>query len=1083
MDDELRAIARIDRPVEVLPPGTRVGRYEIVRRLGAGGMGVVYEATDSALARRVALKLVRPRGVSVEHAQGRVRREARAMAQVPTACGVVVHEIGEHGAELFIAMELVTGGTLRSWMARGPAWPAVVAMMTRVGRSLAAAHGAGIVHRDFKPENVLLGNGGEVRIADFGLARALARPSEPANDEPVVAAETGDGSRFDGTPAYMAPEQLRGEPTDERADVFSYCVTFWEALYGARPFPAARGDAIGGTEPGAAEPPQVAREVPGALRDALRRGLRAVPADRWPTMDAALVAIEAAAPARPGARRRGWLALAAGIGLGAAALAVVALRPGGRGAGAITVTIAHGGRPVLAMLGITDGATGTRDDGLSLILSEQLAVELGAGDTVRIIGATRQGEPLRPGPPGPPNSAQLAVLRAQLGCDLVVSGAHRSDPGGGLHLALEVRDTATGRTVGAIEVGGAGAAPASLAAEAASVLRQHLSLGDVAPGELAAARRAMPSHAEAAGLLARGRSLLTRGEADAARQAFEAALAVEPEQPMIYAGLAQAWNALQYDHREREAARRAFELSSGLAREQRLQLESRYREALRDWGHAVELRRALATFFPDDLGYGLELVRDLMHARRPVDASAELARLRQLPPPDGADPRIDLLGAELAATDQAIVLADRAARTATALDQPAMAARARIQSCKVLGDAGRIADGLVACRDGLQRFTAAGDRSGAALANTRLAALLMLGQHGDEGQRALDQAVALYREIGSQAGVAEVTYLAAVAAFEAGDLATSEAGLARAVELYRAINEPRSEAFAQSTLATVLGERGKLEAARQASGKAIAGARSEGDRTLEAYALSNFAVLLGRLGESTERRHAAERAVALNRELGNKRDLAFALDHLGTALLTAGEPGEARRAFEEALALREVLGVTGGPSRHNLAEVALDERQLDRAEALARQALAEFRDKHETERELYALDLVARVLFEQRRIPDALAVVGQERALATQLGFEDHRADLASTLARARAARGDPAGAIAELAAEIARSVARGFIAASLDQRQILAELELGRGARGTARAMLIALRHDAEALGNGQAVREVARLLASLDR
>jgi len=290
IDSQLRAIAAIDEPR--LPAGTRVGRYEIVRQLGAGGMGTVYEARDEELARSVALKIIRPHGVALEEAQRRLRREAQTMAKLPAASCVVVHEVGSYEGQMFIAMELMPGGTLREWMTRPRSWQKVLARFVAVGRGLATAHAAGIVHRDIKPENILVGANGEVRISDFGLARAIEAPATDAT-------ASTDATGMAGTPAYMPPEQLRGERADERADQFSFAVALYEALEGERPY-------LPTAEPG--HELRTFTRTPAWLRVIVTRALAREPAERWPSLVAMLDAIERRE------RRRRRLLVAATIG-------------------------------------------------------------------------------------------------------------------------------------------------------------------------------------------------------------------------------------------------------------------------------------------------------------------------------------------------------------------------------------------------------------------------------------------------------------------------------------------------------------------------------------------------------------------------------------------------------------------------------------------------------------------------------------------------------------------------------------------------------------------------------------------------
>jgi tetratricopeptide (TPR) repeat protein len=298
-----------------LARGAVVGRYVVLDRIGVGGMGVVYAAFDPELDRRVALKLLRKLTASAAVARLRLLREAQTLARLSHPNVVTVHDLGAFCDQIFVAMELVDGWTLRSWVSeRAPTVAEVLRAFLAAGRGLAAAHAAGIVHRDFKPENVLVGRDGRIRVTDFGLAREVAAPADAAAPAPTTepaapaAALTATGSVL-GTPRYMAPEQRAGAPADARSDQYSYCVALWEALYGTllTDDPAATGDPI----PTAKGPP-----APAHVRRVLVRGLDEDPAARWPGMDALLAAL-ARDPRR---LRRRALATAGGAALLTAAV-------------------------------------------------------------------------------------------------------------------------------------------------------------------------------------------------------------------------------------------------------------------------------------------------------------------------------------------------------------------------------------------------------------------------------------------------------------------------------------------------------------------------------------------------------------------------------------------------------------------------------------------------------------------------------------------------------------------------------------------------------------------------------------------
>ncbi len=276
-----------------MPRGTTIGRYVVLECIGAGGMGVVYEAYDYSLDRRVALKLVHDAHRTTS--RDRLVREARTLAKLSHPNVVTVFEVGSHQDELFVAMELIEGSTVRDWLAEPRPWPAVVAMFRRAGEGLAAAHDAGIVHRDIKPDNLFIDQRGEVRVGDFGVAMLRSDSAATTGDDESPLAPrslTQTGSAV-GTPAYMAPEQLNGSrDIDARADQFGFCVTLYEALHGERPFPGSTdAELVAAIDQGRPVPGSQDRPVPSWLDRVVVRGLAAKREDRYPSMRALLAAL------------------------------------------------------------------------------------------------------------------------------------------------------------------------------------------------------------------------------------------------------------------------------------------------------------------------------------------------------------------------------------------------------------------------------------------------------------------------------------------------------------------------------------------------------------------------------------------------------------------------------------------------------------------------------------------------------------------------------------------------------------------------------------------------------------------------
>jgi hypothetical protein len=310
--------------------GATLGRYRLERKLGAGGMGVVHAAFDPVLERRIALKVLHSATATFE-ARDRLLREARAMARLTHPNVVTVYEVGTVNGRDFVAMEMVHGETLAAWLRAGRRTPAAILdAFLAAGRGLAAAHAAGIVHRDFKPHNVLRSRAGRIAVTDFGLAREAegalpaaletTLPGTESNAPTALAGLTVTGSLV-GTPAYMAPEQWQGGAVTPATDQFAYCVALWEALAGERPY---RGPTFDELRSQVARGPAAldVSRIPRRVRGLLRRGLDPDPARRWPSMDALLAQV-ARAQRRPGVA----LAIAGGAVVAAVALAL-ALHPG-----------------------------------------------------------------------------------------------------------------------------------------------------------------------------------------------------------------------------------------------------------------------------------------------------------------------------------------------------------------------------------------------------------------------------------------------------------------------------------------------------------------------------------------------------------------------------------------------------------------------------------------------------------------------------------------------------------------------------------------------------------------------------------
>jgi len=331
-----------------LARGESIGRYVVLDFIGGGGMGVVYGAYDPQLDRRIAIKLLRARPAgerATTDGHARLLREAQAIARISHPNVIAVHDVGSIGDEIFVAMEYVEGETLHAWCEKETRTPeAILAMYLQAGRGLAAAHARGVVHRDFKPDNVLVATDGRARVLDFGLAHSVRDGHALADTRPLLRdsasgpslpslpnlgldtplTRTGDVM---GTPLYMAPEQFLGKPTDARTDQYSFSLALLEALHGEHPI-SQSGDVrafVHRVMRGELRPDPPDRKLPARLRRALARGMAVDPAERFQSMNALLTAL---APPRRSSVWRWSLALAGATTVGAVAAAWASHRAG-----------------------------------------------------------------------------------------------------------------------------------------------------------------------------------------------------------------------------------------------------------------------------------------------------------------------------------------------------------------------------------------------------------------------------------------------------------------------------------------------------------------------------------------------------------------------------------------------------------------------------------------------------------------------------------------------------------------------------------------------------------------------------------
>ncbi len=1030
-----------------LPRGTTIGRYLLIERLGAGGMGVVYLAYDPEIDRRIAIKLIRtdrgdPR--QAEERQQRLLREARAMARPQHPEVIAVHDAGTALGQVFIAMEYVDGSTLRQWLAAAPrSWREVLSLFVRVGRGLSAAHSAGLVHRDFKPDNVLVGKDGRVRVTDFGLARLVA--SEPAAVPSSGDATTLDSSppldkltrsgQFLGSPAYAAPEQMEGATADARADVFSFCCALYEGLYGERPF-AGRTlyELRAAIDQRRIAPAPKGARVPAWLRQTVLRGLARDPGDRWPSMEALLSAL---------GKDRQRLIRTALLGLALLVVVSAAFLTGSRSARIVPVE--RPAEKLVAVLELKNQAANAEAGWLSTAISEVVSAELHAGGGPRIAPAdevARMQRELKLAAEAAPPPDAIRRVGDNLRADYVVTGGYSARAGGGLSLQLRLTDVATGRALAVADESGRDDALLALASRAGSMLRAGLGLQTLAAREGLATQASLPSSPDAARAYARALWHLRLGDAVQARGFAEEAARIEPGHAWSLLLLARAWKALGYDQKARDAATRAEGASGRLGREDQLTLEASSSALRSEWDRAIELYRVLVGFFPDRIDYALRLADVQVSAHRGKECVATFAALRKRPAADPDDPNLDLAesGCATAASDfrRALALAERAVDHASRRGAPLLAASARTARARALTRLGQLDLALEETAAAEKTFHELSDRGSEAKVLVSRGIIFNERFEFNRARPILESALALYTELGNRAGM-------------------------------------------MSTLNQIANGSPPARA-RQLYDRMIAIAREVDDRAAVAMATMNGALADANEGDVSTACRRLREASSLAHEVGDRYGEGTALLLLSFNLLRCGDLAGARAAAD---AVGKLWAETGETTRLAMLELSraslfAEEKRYPEAAAQARAAAERSRQNGSESFLVFSLTVLADALAASGRIAEATRVVAQARALLPKADDKLAPAAVSYASGRVKLASGRASeweSAVRELSTSAELAKANFSTLESRDARLALGEALLKAHKPG-AREQLGALEREARTGGDVFIAQKAAALL-----
>ncbi|MGA8152579.1 MAG: protein kinase [Terriglobales bacterium] len=1050
-----------------------ISHYRVVEQIGAGGMGVVYRARDEQLERDVALKVLPAGMLADEAARKRFRKEALALAKLNHPNIASVHEFGTQDGTDFLVTEYIPGLTLDAKLALGPL-PAreVLGFGMQLAEGLAAAHEQGVVHRDLKPANLRITPDGRLKILDFGIAQFIHQSSGLGMTETASRVQ----QELSGTLPYMAPEQLRGLPADVRSDTWAVGAVLHEMATGTRAFPESSGpmliNSILNTDPPLAS--KLNRNVSPGLESVIVKGLAKDPGLRYQTARELRADLERlTAGVRPVAlERRNKLGL-----LLICALAILLVVGGTAGyllwPRKQTVPIATTkARRSVAVLGFKNLAEKPDQSWLSTALSEMLTAELGAGEKLRTIpgeNVSRLKAELSLPETDTLGRDTLSQINKALGSDLVVLGSYL-DLGGNIRVDLQVQDAVAGESIGTVSAEGSEAKLFDLVKRLGESLRQKCGAGQISAEAEAVANAAKPANTEAERLYAEGLTRLRLFDALAARDLLEQAVRADPHYALAHSALAAAWSQLGYDAKAAEEAKKAFELSKGLARKDVLSIEARYREETRDWPRAVELYRSLWTVFPDDSEYGLRFADAQVSAGNGKDALVTVAELRKLPAPLRDDPRIDLAEANAAASlsdyKQAQAATGQAIRKAQQQGATLLEAEGLLQQCSALRSTGELEQAVSAGQQAKDTLGNANDLRGRAKSLTCVANVLADKGDLSEAKELYEQALALARKIGAQKDIAgSLINLGNVLASQQ-NLGESTLQYRQALEVALLIGDKPDVLLVQNDLGVNLMLQGDFAGARQMLHASLATANETGDQAGVVDGLINLGNISLAQGDLAESQKDLTAAFSGSQKLGLKREESYALAGKGDLLLAQDDLAGAEKNYQDSLAINTQLGQKGGiaSSRVSLATLLLAKGQPEAAETLARQAADEFNAEKDADQENGARDVIAQSLMQQGKFAEA----GAEINLAERLSARDQLATLSLAITRASllGRTGETAKSLAQFGETVQRAKQMGLVYCELRARLAQAEVRYLAGESAAASSDLERLKEESARLG-----------------
>jgi serine/threonine protein kinase/tetratricopeptide (TPR) repeat protein len=884
--------------------GVRLGPYEIIGQIGAGGMGEVFRArrADFAYEKLVAIKVVRV-GQDSAFVLSRFKQERQILAGLDHSNIARLLDGGTSAQGLpYFVMELIEGSRITDYCEkRSLGIEERLTLFIPVCRAVEYAHQRGIIHRDIKPGNILVTGEGIPKLLDFGIAKFL----DPGSN---VSDSTSTMSMFRPlTPAYASPEQMRGGPITKSTDIYSLGVVLYELLCGHGPYANVDGApdnlarAMSDSDPpppSAAKPvaatpdngeavhaeqstPERLKRLRGDLDTIVMTALRKEQARRYGSAEEFARDIELHLECRPIRARKDSLAYrAAKFGRRNPALTVTGLVVLIAVAASIATRMSQPRspiappqpsvrlRPSAAVLGFRSVSSDATTSWISGALSEVLNRAMAAGGQLRTVSrelvakskidlGISEAEVL--------DHAQSNRVRSALDTDYIILGSY-SVANGKIRLDIRAQDTRTGETIASVSDTGSSLALVDLALREGAHLRQRLGIADLTEAETHSLAASFPAVSETLRDYSLGIESLNKLDAEGARTALHRSLEREPEHALSHEALSTAWSMLGYEPRAADEAKRAADLSGPLARPDQLAIEARYDETTHQKAKALEVYKTLFRLYPDDIEYGLQLAETETENGKGSDALETLKILRNLPDPVGKDPRIDLIEANAATS---------------------------------LGD---YQLGMSAAAQAVQKAEADGSRSIVALAYLRQGVAFRHIKDLSRAKQSFQSSIALYQAIGNLRGAASGWNGLGNTLEQQGDLGGSRHAYEQAIAFYLQVGDNSEMAAIIGNLANVVGDQGDLDGSMKLYRQELGIAREIDDRLMIAETLNNVGVVKVLQGQLREGANDFQQSIAILRDLGDIDSVAQALDSLGGVQLLRGDVGQAIATFNEELA-------------------------------------------------------------------------------------------------------------------------------------------------------------------------------------